>query len=210
MKNLSYFLIATSIISLLQAGDMTSQITTAPAIPAATTQTQAGAASTTVTAAGTVPAAATKPPMPPSPSAQAAQTTEAAQTIYDIISTNPNLTTLSALLSAADLTDTLSKGNFTIFAPTDAAFNSLPLGTVEALMKPENRSKLLMLILYHLLPVALPTSQMKPGGVETANGRSLQILPAAGAIKVDQAVIKTPDIKASNGYVNVIDTVLTP
>jgi len=121
--------------------------------------------------------------------------------------------TLAAALEAAELIDAL-KGNgpFTVFAPTDEAFAKLPAGTVEMLLKPENKEKLKAVLLYHVVPGNVTADQvMKLNGqsVKTLQGSSITVKTAHG-VRVDNAKVTKTDIKASNGVIHVIDTVLMP
>jgi uncharacterized surface protein with fasciclin (FAS1) repeats len=121
--------------------------------------------------------------------------------------------TLAAALEAAELIDAL-KGNgpFTVFAPTDEAFAKLPAGTVETLLKPENKDKLKAVLLYHVVPGNVMAEQvMKLNGrsVKTLQGSSIKVKTSHGVL-VDNARVTQTDIKAWNGVIHVIDTVLMP
>jgi len=121
--------------------------------------------------------------------------------------------TLAAALEAAGLIDALTgEGPFTVFAPTDEAFAKLPAGTVESLLKPENKEKLKSILLYHVVPGNVTAKQvMKLNGrtVKTLEGRSIKITTIHG-VTVDDARVTKTDIHASNGVIHVIDTVLIP
>jgi len=120
--------------------------------------------------------------------------------------------TLAAALQAAGLVDTL-KGNgpFTVFAPTDEAFAKLPAGTVEDLLKPENKAKLTAILTYHVVPGKVMASQVTSlKEAKTVNGQSVKISTMGGAVMVDNAKVVTTDIGASNGVIHVIDTVILP
>jgi len=120
--------------------------------------------------------------------------------------------TLAKALQAAGLVDTLKgKGPFTVFAPTDDAFAKLPAGTVEDLLKPENKEKLVSILTYHVVPGAV--SSKKVAGMtsaKTVNGKSVKISAEGGTVKIDNATVTKADIKASNGVIHVIDSVLMP
>ena len=121
--------------------------------------------------------------------------------------------TLAAALEAAELIDAL-KGNgpFTVFAPTDEAFAKLPAGTVEALLKPENKEKLKAVLLYHVVPgnvTADQVTKLNGRSVKTLQGNSIKV-KTSGGVRVDNAKATQTDIKASNGVIHVIDTVLMP
>lgn len=121
--------------------------------------------------------------------------------------------TLAAALEAAGLIDALTgEGPFTVFAPTDEAFAKLPAGTVESLLKPENKEKLKAILLYHVVPGNITAKQVvKLNGrtVKTLEGRSFKVNTMDG-VTVDDARVTKTDIQASNGVIHVIDTVLVP
>ena len=121
--------------------------------------------------------------------------------------------TLAAALEAAGLVDALTgEGPFTVFAPTDEAFAKLPAGTVESLLKPENKEKLKAILLYHVVPGNVTAKQvMKLNGrtVKTLEGASIKVSTTHGVTVNDARVTKT-DVQASNGVIHVIDTVLLP
>lgn len=120
--------------------------------------------------------------------------------------------TLAKALGAAGLVDTLKgPGPFTVFAPTDAAFARLPAGTVEMLLKPENKAKLASILTYHVVPGAVPASQVVSlDTADTVNGQPVAISSAGGKVKVGNANVTTADVMASNGVIHVIDAVLMP
>jgi len=108
--------------------------------------------------------------------------------------------------------DTLKgKGPFTVFAPTDEAFAKLPAGTVDDLLKPENKSKLVAILTYHVVSgKVLATQVTKMHSAKTLNGESLSITVNDGSVMVDNAKVVKTDILCSNGVINVIDSVLLP
>jgi uncharacterized surface protein with fasciclin (FAS1) repeats len=120
--------------------------------------------------------------------------------------------TLVAAVQAADLVDTLkSEGPFTVFAPTDDAFAKLPEGTVEDLLKPENKDKLKSILTYHVVSgkyMAKDVATMKMA--DTVNGQSVMISMDAGTVMVDKAKVVQADIECSNGVIHVIDSVILP
>lgn len=124
--------------------------------------------------------------------------------------------TLLAAAQAAGLVETLSSGGpLTVFAPTDEAFSKLPAGTVESLLKPENKGKLVGILTYHVLPRKL-TSNMLPHkvihvrAVKSSGDRLLAVKKSRGGVTVDGANVVSADIKADNGVIHVIDKVLLP
>lgn len=120
--------------------------------------------------------------------------------------------TLVAAVEAAGLVDTLKgDGPFTVFAPTDAAFAALPEGTVESLLKPENKDQLIAILTYHVVPGKVMSGDIagKTAKVATVQGGKLTI-DATDGVKVDSATVTTADIETSNGVIHVIDTVVLP
>lgn len=120
--------------------------------------------------------------------------------------------TLAAALKAADLVDTLKgTGPFTVFAPTDEAFAKLPAGTVENLLKPENKEKLKAILTYHVVAgKVLAADVVKLKTAKTVQGSTVEISAMGGKVKVDNANVVKTDIAASNGVIHVIDTVIMP
>jgi uncharacterized surface protein with fasciclin (FAS1) repeats len=120
--------------------------------------------------------------------------------------------TLAKALDAAGLVDTLKgKGPFTVFAPTDEAFAKLPAGTLEELLRPENKDKLVAILTYHVVPGEVLASQVtKLKSAKTINGQSLAITSENGAVMVDNAKVVKTDILCSNGVIHVIDSVMLP
>ena len=120
--------------------------------------------------------------------------------------------TLAAALGAAGLVDTLKgDGPFTVFAPTDAAFAKLPEGTVESLLKPENRDQLVAILTYHVVAGKVKAADVvKLSEAETVNGQSVSIEVSDGGVRIDNANVVATDIGASNGVIHVIDSVILP
>jgi uncharacterized surface protein with fasciclin (FAS1) repeats len=120
--------------------------------------------------------------------------------------------TLAKALRAADLVDTLKgKGPFTVFAPTDAAFAKLPAGTIEELLKPENKEKLIAILTYHVVPGEVKASDVvKLSSAKTVNGQEIKITTTNGKVMANGSNVIKADINCSNGVIHVIDTVLIP
>ncbi len=120
--------------------------------------------------------------------------------------------TLVAAVKAAGLVDTLKgPGPFTIFAPTDEAFSKLPPGTVENLLKPENKSQLQKILTYHVVAGHVTANDVaKLHSAKTLEGRNLSIHAEKGGVEVNNARVITTNIAASNGLIHAIDTVLLP
>jgi uncharacterized surface protein with fasciclin (FAS1) repeats len=134
------------------------------------------------------------------------------QDIVDTAVAAGSFKTLVAALKAAGLVDTLKgKGPFTVFAPTDDAFAKLPAGTVDELLKPENKQKLIAILTYHVVAGKVTAAQaMKLNSAKTVNGQSLAISTDGGTVKINDATVTKADIMCSNGVIHVIDTVLMP
>jgi len=120
--------------------------------------------------------------------------------------------TLAAALQAAGLVDTLKgPGPFTVFAPTDEAFAKLPAGTVENLLKPENKQKLISILTYHVVAGKVMASEVvKLHEAKTVNGQDVKIMVEDGKVTADKANVVKTDIQCTNGVIHVIDTVLMP
>jgi uncharacterized surface protein with fasciclin (FAS1) repeats len=120
--------------------------------------------------------------------------------------------TLVAAVKAAGLVETLKgPGPFTVFAPTDQAFASLPAGTVESLLKPENQARLQRILTYHVLPGKVMSQELvKLDSTRTVEGGSIAIQTMKSGVMVDKAHVTQADIVASNGVIHVIDTVMLP
>lgn len=132
-----------------------------------------------------------------------------AKDIIDTAASAGSFKTLITAIEAAGLTDTLKgKGPFTVFAPTDAAFNKLPPGTLDALLK--DKDKLAQILTYHVVPGTLMAKDVKSGDAPTANGQSLKVTADGGRVKVDNANVTQTDITADNGVIHTIDTVVMP
>lgn len=120
--------------------------------------------------------------------------------------------TLAAALKAAGLIDTLKgAGPFTVFAPTDEAFAKLPAGTLDSLLKPENKAKLAGILTYHVVPGKVMAKQaMKLKSAQTVNGKGLTLTVSGGTLMVNAAKVTKADIACTNGVIHVIDTVVLP
>ena len=120
--------------------------------------------------------------------------------------------TLAAALTAADLIETLKgEGPFTVFAPTDDAFAKLPEGTVEELLKPENKAKLTAILTYHVISGrVLAADVVKLSAAKTVQGSKARIHVKDGKVFVDDAQVTATDIEAANGVIHVIDSVIIP
>ena len=121
--------------------------------------------------------------------------------------------TLVAAVQAAGLVETLKgEGPFTVFAPTDEAFAALPAGTVENLLKPENKDQLVAVLTYHVIPGKVMSADIagKAMAVETVQGTTADIDATANGVTIDNAKVIAADVEASNGVIHVIDAVILP
>lgn len=138
------------------------------------------------------------------------------QNVVDRVAANNSLKTLSLALKEAGLTDTLAKKQegsfFTILAPTDKAFEALPPGTVQELLKPQNKDKLLKILNYHVIAGVVSESDFQKGEVKTVEGNPVKITvdQPGNTIRFGQATLNPPSIPATNGVIIVIDKVLIP
>ncbi len=141
----------------------------------------------------------------------ASPTAEAPGTIVDVASGNPDFSTLVTAVTAAGLGETLSgTGPFTVFAPTNAAFEALPAGLLEALLLPENKDTLTKILTYHVVSGEVTSDQVKAGDVETVEGSAITITTDDGVVLNETAKVTAVDVDASNGVIHVIDGVLVP
>ncbi len=134
------------------------------------------------------------------------------QTIVEVAAGNKDFSTLVAAVKAAGLVETLSgKGPFTVFAPTNAAFEKLPKGTVETLLKPENKEKLIAVLTYHVVAGnVLAADVVKLDKAKTVQGQEVKIAASSEGVKVNESKVVKTDIVTKNGVIHVIDTVLLP
>lgn len=133
----------------------------------------------------------------------------ASKTISQTAASDPRLSTLSRLLTEADLTATLGgAGPYTVFAPTDDAFKAVPKATLDALMK--DKARLKAVLTYHVVPGTLTSSEFKNGPLKTVQGANVALYKSGTFVTVEEAVVTTPDVRASNGVIQVVDKVLIP
>ncbi len=131
------------------------------------------------------------------------------QDIVAVAAASPKFTTLVAALKAAGLVETLKgPGPFTVFAPTDKAFEKLPKGTLEDLLKPENKEKLTAILTHHVVAGKLLAADLKTGPIKSVGGPNLEIKAHDGKVKVSGSKVVTADIAASNGVIHAIDAVI--
>jgi uncharacterized surface protein with fasciclin (FAS1) repeats len=132
--------------------------------------------------------------------------------IVDVAASAGQFNTLAAALEAADLVSTLrSEGPFTVFAPTDQAFATLPEGTLESLLKPENRDQLVAILTYHVVPgKVMAADVVKLSEAATVNGADINIKVVDGDVLINEATVVATDVGANNGVIHVIDKVILP
>jgi uncharacterized surface protein with fasciclin (FAS1) repeats len=165
----------------------------------------------TLAIAATLLAAAAVQPTMADHHEKSAKAYGASKDIVSIASGADNFKTLVAALKAAGLVDTLQgKGPFTVFAPTDAAFAKLPAGTVEDLLKPENKEKLASILTYHVVPGKVMAADVKTMAAKTVQGQQVNLKVSDSGVTINDAKIVKTDLVANNGVIHVIDTVILP
>jgi uncharacterized surface protein with fasciclin (FAS1) repeats len=135
------------------------------------------------------------------------------RTIAEITAFDNNFSILNQAIEAAGLEDTLAgDGPYTVFAPTDAAFEAIPAATRERLLAPENQDALVQVLSYHVVADELPASQIEAGEVDTISGQTLnvEVDQAGQEVNVNNARVIQPDVQASNGVIHVVDQVILP
>lgn len=136
-------------------------------------------------------------------------TSPAPVSVADTLSANPKLSTLNSLVGKAGLTDTLKgSGPFTVFAPSNEAFAKVPAKTMDDLGK--DPAKLKAVLTYHVVPGKVMAADVKNGNTKTANGANLALSKAGEFVTVEDAMVQTADISATNGVVHIVDSVLIP
>lgn len=139
-------------------------------------------------------------------------TTASGEDVVALAQATPDLSTLVKAVGAAGLVETLQgDGPFTVFAPTNAAFEALPAGTLDSLLEPANKQQLTDILTYHVVPGELMAADLKDGQkLKTVQGDDLTVEVDGDTVTVNGAKVTMPDVDASNGVVHVIDQVLTP
>ncbi|MBD1396352.1 fasciclin domain-containing protein [Pontibacter sp. JH31] len=132
--------------------------------------------------------------------------------IVALASETPSLSTLVQALQAADLVGALQgAGPYTVFAPTNEAFAALPAGTLDNLLKPENKQQLADILKYHVVEGNVKSTDLSNGmSAKTLNGADLKVMLDGSSVKINDANVTMPDVEASNGVVHVIDKVMMP
>lgn len=129
--------------------------------------------------------------------------------VADTIAANPSLSTLNGLMAKAGLTDMLKgTGPFTVFAPTNDAFKAVPAKTLDELAK--DPAQLKAVLAYHVVPAKVMAADVKNGKAKTANGADLNLAVAGTFVTVEDGMVQTADIAATNGVVHTLDRVLIP
>jgi len=131
--------------------------------------------------------------------------------LVGVAASRKELGTLVAAVKAAGLVETLKgKGPFTIFAPSNSAFAALPAGTVESLLKPENKETLIKVLTYHVVPARVEANDLNSGKVATVQGSNIAVDLSTNAVKINDAVVTSANKRAVNGVIHIIDRVLLP
>lgn len=140
-----------------------------------------------------------------------ASTCTSSKDLVAVASGAENFKTLVAAVKAAGLVETLQgEGPFTVFAPTDEAFAKLPAGTLDNLLKPENREQLVAILKYHVVPGKVMAADVKTMEAKTAQGQSVNLKVSDAGVTVDGAKVVKTDVLAANGVIHVIDSVILP
>ncbi|MDV2993686.1 MAG: hypothetical protein N4J56_003340 [Chroococcidiopsis sp. SAG 2025] len=163
---------------------------------------------------------ATTSPIEPTPGATPGTTTPPAgqaeaddNHVVDVVQANPSLKTLASVIDETDANEVLElQGPYTVFAPSDDAFNALPAETRQRLLQPENRQQLAQILFYHVVPGQVSANQLQSGEVKTVEGANVnvQVDQTANSVKVNDATVTQADIPASNGVVHIVDRVILP
>lgn len=134
------------------------------------------------------------------------------QSIAEIAAGDEDFEILTAAIEAAGLTEALSNSDLsiTVFAPTDAAFEALPEGTIEELLLPENRDQLAQLLTYHVVDGEVRSTDLTSGEVDTLTGAPVTVMVGEESVTINEANVVAADIEASNGVIHAIDSVLLP
>lgn len=174
-----------------------------------------GSAATTATSADATSAAATESETMGSETmgseTMGSGASAEAGTIVDVAAGNPDFSTLVAAVKAAGLVETLSgTGPFTVFAPTNEAFEALPAGVLDKLLLPENKETLTKVLTYHVVPGKVTSDQVTAGDVTTVEGSPIAITTDGGVKINGTTTVTAVDVEASNGVIHVIDSVLIP
>jgi uncharacterized surface protein with fasciclin (FAS1) repeats len=136
-------------------------------------------------------------------------TQQAPVSVADTIARDPELSTLNGLVQKAGLADMLKAGGpYTVFAPTNAAFKAVPAKTLDDLSK--NPAMLKDVLSYHVVPAKVTSAEVKPGNAKTAQGGNVALSKAGTFVTVEDAMVQTADIAATNGVVHTVDRVLMP
>ena len=138
-----------------------------------------------------------------------ATTAPAPKTLAETAAATPQLSTLTKLILDAGLTGTLSgPGPYTVFAPTDEAFKAVPAATMQALAN--DKARLQAVLSYHVVPLAVMSAEVKNGPVKTVQGANLALSKSGTFVTVEDAVVTTADVRATNGVLHIVDKVLIP
>lgn len=131
--------------------------------------------------------------------------------VVAVASGNSSLSTLVAAIKAAELVEALqAEGPFTVFAPNNAAFAKLPAGSLEDLLKPENKKKLAGILKNHVVKGRVMAADVEPGMTKTLNGKKVELAKRNGKVCYGDATVLEADITGSNGVIHIIDTVVMP
>lgn len=176
--------------------------------PQQTAQTPPATAPTTEATPGDTTQSPTAPTTPPAAQAEADD-----NHVVDVVQANPSLKTLASVIDETDANEVLElQGPYTVFAPSDEAFNALPAETRQRLLQPENRQQLAQILFYHVVPGQVSANQLQSGDVKTVEGANVNVKvdQTANQVTVNDATVTQADIPASNGVVHIVDRVILP
>ena len=198
--------------SIKKLAGLAAGLTILPIIAACEPQQTAQTPPATAPTAEATPGATTQSPAAPT-APPAAQAEADDNHVVDVVQANPSLKTLASVIDETDANEVLElQGPYTVFAPSDAAFNALPAETRQRLLQPENRQQLAQILFYHVVPGQVSANQLQSGDVKTVEGANVnvQVDQTANQVTVNDATVTQADIPASNGVIHIVDRVILP
>ncbi|MBE9015484.1 beta-Ig-H3/fasciclin [Chroococcidiopsis sp. CCALA 051] len=198
--------------SIKKLAGLAAGLTILPIIAACEPQQTAQTPPATAPTAEATPGATTQSPAAPT-APPAAQAEADDNHVVDVVQANPSLKTLASVIDETDANEVLElQGPYTVFAPSDDAFNALPAETRQRLLQPENRQQLAQILFYHVVPGQVSANQLQSGDVKTVEGANVnvQVDQTANQVTVNDATVTQADIPASNGVIHIVDRVILP
>lgn len=198
--------------SIKKLAGLAAGLTILPIIAACEPQQTAQTPPATAPTAEATPGATTQSPAAPT-APPAAQAEADDNHVVDVVQANPSLKTLASVIDETDANEVLElQGPYTVFAPSDDAFNALPAETRQRLLQPENRQQLAQILFYHVVPGQVSANQLQSGDVKTVEGANVNVKvdQTANQVTVNDATVTQADIPASNGVIHIVDRVILP